>query len=115
MNNGTSCVTYRQLNEKANFVAKQLRDYGIKKGDIVAVIADKSFETIISIYGILKVGAIYLPISQDLPEERKNFLIDDSKAKCVLCTENNRLSVDIKADYLIVDIKKSMLAWNQKM
>ena len=106
LNNGTSCVTYRQLNEKANFVAKQLRDYGIKKGDIVAVIADKSFETIISIYGILKVGAIYLPISQDLPEERKNFLIDDSKAKCVLCTENNRLSVDIKADYLIVDIKK---------
>lgn len=79
-------ITYRELNEKANSLARTLRKLGVRRQDIIAVIMYKSINTIIATLGILKAGAAYLPIDPDFPSDRKNFMITDCNSR-VLITE----------------------------
>ena len=58
----------------------KLRKQGIRPGTIVALISGRSVGTIVSILGILKAGAAYLPIDPEYPEARKTFMMEDSAA-----------------------------------
>ena len=84
-------LTYRELNEKANQLARYLVEKGVKKGDIVGLFLDKSFEVIISILSILKVGATYLPLDTSYPQERINYILSDAKAKIILINTVNNI------------------------
>ncbi|BEV02805.1 amino acid adenylation domain-containing protein [Chryseobacterium gambrini] len=65
-------LSYAELNEKASSLAVQLQSaYGIKKGDQVGVMLNRGENQIISILGILKLGAVYVPVDANLPESRK--------------------------------------------
>ena len=77
-------LTYSQLNEQANGLAKRLRAKGIKPNQIVGIMAERSPAMIIGILGILKSGGAYLPIDPDDPEERISFMLKDSQAKILL-------------------------------
>jgi len=81
--NGES-MTYRELNIKANQLAKVLRNKGVKPDDIVGLIADRSFEMIIGMLGILKAGGAYLPIEPDYPQQRVRFMLEDSDVNILL-------------------------------
>ncbi|HDR7244927.1 TPA: AMP-binding protein, partial [Bacillus mobilis] len=63
-------ITYRELNEKANQLAVRLREMGIGREDYVAIMAERSLETIIGICGIIKAGGVYVPIDPAYPRER---------------------------------------------
>lgn len=88
-------MTYRQFNEKANQVGHFLQSQGIKEGDVVGVQLERSFELMWCLYGILKTGAIYLPIDVSNPTERTQFLIEDANIK-LLFTSN--LSVNLQCN-----------------
>ena len=77
-------LTYVELNEKANQIADILLKSGVQKGDKVALIAQRSIEMIIAIFGILKIGAIYVPIDPTYPEERKAYILSDCKPKMII-------------------------------
>ena len=81
-------LTYKELNEKANSLARFLLANNVTTGDIVGILLDKSLEMIISILGILKVGATFLPIDVGYPNERIDYIIRDSKANILLTTQN---------------------------
>ena len=68
-------LSYSELNEKASSLAVQLRSaYGIKKGDQVGVMLNRGENQIVSILGILKLGAVYVPVDANLPESRKEVM-----------------------------------------
>jgi amino acid adenylation domain-containing protein len=77
-------LTYRELNEKANQLAKVLREKGARKDSIVGIMVNRSSEMIIGIMSILKAGAAYLPIDPDYPAERIKFMLEDSGAEILL-------------------------------
>jgi len=84
--------TYRELNEKANVLAFYLREEKkVQINDVIAVMLDKSFELIISILGILKSGAAYLPIDKNLPNDRINYMIQNSNCKIVVSDKKSNL------------------------
>mgnify|MGYP002234349308 CR=1 FL=1 len=56
----------------------------IEANDKVGVIAARSIETIINIIGILKVGASYVPIDPEYPDERRAYIVGNSNCKIVL-------------------------------
>ena len=84
---GHKKLTYRELNERAKEVAKTLREKGIVKHNIVAIMIDRSLEMIVGILGILKAGAAYLPIDPSYPMDRINYMLQDSKTKVLLSEE----------------------------
>jgi len=79
-----SCLTYRELNERANKVAHYLVNQGIGPEDIVAIALPRSVEMLICMLGTLKAGAAYLPLDPDHPEDRLVLVLGDSRPKCVL-------------------------------
>ncbi|WP_418124438.1 amino acid adenylation domain-containing protein [Chryseobacterium sp. PTM-20240506] len=71
-------LSYEELNNKANALAYRLQvDHGIKKGDYVGVMLNRGENQIVSILGILKLGAVYVPIDANLPESRKEVMTSD--------------------------------------
>jgi hypothetical protein len=80
----SASLTYSELNEKANQLARFLRKSGVAAGDRVAVSLNRSLEVIVSLLAILKAGAAYVPVDPSYPASRLSFLIEDSEAKVLL-------------------------------
>ncbi|TFV58414.1 amino acid adenylation domain-containing protein [Mycobacterium sp. PS03-16] len=76
--------SYREINESANRVAHRLIEAGIGTEDRVAVLLDKSPELVITALGVLKAGAVYLPVDPTYPEDRLSFILGDCDARLVL-------------------------------
>ncbi|MBN1185861.1 MAG: amino acid adenylation domain-containing protein [Bacteroidales bacterium] len=79
-------LTYKQLNEKANQLARTLRKKGVSANNPVALLIEKSLEAYIGMLGILKAGGGYVPIDPELPVERIQYLINDSGCRFILTT-----------------------------
>ncbi len=77
-------ITYSELNNRANAVAERLRAMGVKPCDFVAILAERSIEMIVGIYGIVKSGGAYVPINTEYPKERIDYIIKDCNPKAVL-------------------------------
>jgi amino acid adenylation domain-containing protein/thioester reductase-like protein len=93
------CLTFEDLNRKANRYARLLRDRGVTSGTIVGLLADRSLEMIIGILAILKAGGAYLPLDPSHPAERIHYILADSDARLVLTQPH--LAASIKdLDYL---------------
>ena len=80
-------LTYTELNEQANRIAHSLIEKGIGVGDSIAFALPRKSYLISTILGILKAGAAYLPVDPDYPQERIDYMLDDSKARLFI-TEN---------------------------
>ncbi len=81
--NGTK-MTFGELDTKSDSLAGVLANKGVKTGSIVGIMTRRSLEMIVGILGILKAGGAYLPIDPEYPEERVNYMIEDSGAELLL-------------------------------
>ena len=82
-------LTYRELNEKANQLARYLIENGITNNSIVGIMVPRSFEMLIAMFGILKTGAAYLPLDPTYPKNRIQYILKDSNVKLLLTTTSN--------------------------
>jgi len=88
VSDGAMSMTYAQLDERASAIAGNLIEWGVREDDIVAVVMPRSAESIAALLGIWKAGAAYLPIDPEYPQERIDFMLEDSGTKVVLTPEN---------------------------
>ncbi len=78
---GGRTLTYAQMNEKADRLARRLRGLGIGRGSIVALFMERSLEALVALVGILKSGAAYAPLDPAHPAERLTFVLEDTGAR----------------------------------
>jgi amino acid adenylation domain-containing protein len=76
--------SYGELNRRANQLAHYLRGLGVKPDNRVAICAERGFDLIVALLGVLKAGAAYLPLDPDYPIDRLSFMLRDSEAVAVL-------------------------------
>ncbi|OFJ51266.1 non-ribosomal peptide synthetase [Mycolicibacterium grossiae] len=76
--------TYREVNASANQLAHWLIGQGIGAEDRVAVLLEKSPELVITALGIMKAGAVYLPVDPTYPADRLTHILTDSRPSMVL-------------------------------
>ncbi|MCH4547463.1 amino acid adenylation domain-containing protein [Rhizobium changzhiense] len=81
---GVSCVSYSALNQLVRTIGRRMKDAGVNEGDHVAVSAPRSTKYIASILAILHIGAVYVPIPQNLPAVRQRELLSSSQAKFLI-------------------------------
>ncbi len=87
-------ITYQELDQKANQLARKLRASGVKNNSIVGIIIDPSIEMILGILGIIKAGGAYLPIAPENPKERIKYLLEDSNLHIVLTETDLKESLE---------------------
>ncbi|MBM3575898.1 MAG: AMP-binding protein, partial [Alphaproteobacteria bacterium] len=83
---GDEEVSYRELDARANQLARYLIAENIGPEDIVAIALDRSIEMVVSLLGVLKSGAAYLPLDPEYPVERLAFMLRDSNARRLITT-----------------------------
>ena len=81
-------MTYAELNERANQLARTLRDLGVVPNDLVALVTERSMEMIVGILAIIKAGGAYVPINPEYPDNRIHYMLEDSSPKIVLTYKN---------------------------
>jgi pyochelin synthetase len=77
-------LTYQELFELSNQVGHRLRQLRVTPNKLVAVLMEKGWEQIVAVLGILAAGAAYVPIDPELPQERRDYLLENSQAEIVL-------------------------------
>ncbi|NQF12990.1 tyrocidine non-ribosomal peptide synthetase TycA [Brevibacillus sp. HB1.3] len=81
-------LTYQELNRKANQLARALIEKGITTNSIVGVMMEKSIENVTAILAILKAGGAYVPIDIEYPQDRIQYILQDSQTKIVITQKN---------------------------
>jgi surfactin family lipopeptide synthetase C len=106
-------LSYKELDEKANSLANYLIKSGIKTDSIVGICIDRSLEMMIGLLGILKAGGAYVPIDPSYPQDRIDYMIEDSQAKLILTTGNLSGVIEKHNSKVIFLDDKSHAAYNE--
>ncbi len=78
--------SFRDLDDRANQVARHLVDCGVRAGDRIGLVFDKGFETYVALLAVLKANAAYVPLDPGFPYDRIGFILEDAEARFILST-----------------------------
>ena len=87
---GDQKLTYRELNERSNQIARYLRAHGVGAETLVGISLERSLATVEGLLGIVKAGGAYLPLDAGYPRERLEYMLKDTGAR-VLLTQTSLL------------------------
>ncbi len=89
-------LTYAELNEKANRIANGLIKKGVKPKSNVLIMLPRTSDLIASIWGVLKAGCAFIPMDMEYPQERIDYIYENSHAPYIISNESGDNSIDIK-------------------
>lgn len=89
-------ITYIELEERSNQLAHLLQQHGLKKGDRVGIYFPKSVESVISMFGVLKAGGVYVPLDPAAPADRVSYIIENCEIRILITNNAKRRSLDAK-------------------
>ncbi|MEG7333862.1 amino acid adenylation domain-containing protein, partial [Bacillus sp. 0102A] len=81
---GDKTLSYQELDEWSNGIARTLRSRGVKPDTPVGIMMPRSFSMIAAILGVWKAGGCYVPIDPEYPVERKHYILSDSGTKLLI-------------------------------
>ncbi len=84
---GESVLTYRDLDERANKLARHLRALGVGPDVPVALCLERSVAYVVAALAVLKAGGAYVPLDPAYPPERLAYILDDAGAAALLTEE----------------------------
>ena len=85
--------TYKEMDEATNCIATALHQRGVKERDRVALLLPRTSRLILSLFGVLKAGAAYIPCDPDYPADRIKLILEDSEARYIITTADRMDSV----------------------
>ncbi|WP_228000598.1 amino acid adenylation domain-containing protein [Nocardia australiensis] len=100
---GAETLTYGELDERANRLARLLIARGAGPEKAVALCMHRGVELVVGIYAIVKSGAAYLPLDPDHPAERIEEILRQAEPVCVLVAARDELTLPARADRLDID------------
>ncbi|MBR0633284.1 non-ribosomal peptide synthetase [Bacillus altitudinis] len=115
---GDYTMTYAELNEQANRLARHLQKNGVGHQTVTAILAERTPELIVSLLAVLKAGATYVPIDPDYPESRIQYMLKDSGATHLLTHSsfiNQTRSLAFDGTYLFADDQEILLMSSENL
>jgi len=95
-------LSYRELDECSNRLARHLQGLGVKQDTLVGVAMGRSETLVVSLLAILKAGGAYVPLDPSHPKERLSWVIEDSGMPILLTTEETRARLPLNSERLTV-------------
>ncbi|GAA2597835.1 non-ribosomal peptide synthetase DhbF [Dactylosporangium fulvum] len=100
---GSTQITYRELNARANRLARLLLRRGVGPGRLAALALPRGAGLVTALLAVLKTGAGYLPLDPQYPAERLRFTLQDAAPALVLCDASGADRVHGGADLVLLD------------
>lgn len=85
---GEEKLSYAQLNQRANRLARYLRDLGVGPEVLVGICLERSIDMVVASLAVLKAGGAYLPLDPGYPQERLAFMLSDARVALLLSTQS---------------------------
>ncbi|WP_328677069.1 non-ribosomal peptide synthetase [Streptomyces sp. NBC_00343] len=99
---GERTLTYAQLDDHANRLARVLVSHGVGPEARVAIAVPRSAESVVATLAVLKAGAAYLPVDTSYPPDRVAYMLDDSRPVLVLATRETAPGLPVAPDRLLL-------------
>ncbi|WP_175597195.1 non-ribosomal peptide synthetase [Peristeroidobacter soli] len=93
VSHGSEQLTYRELNERSNRLARWLQARGVVPGALVALCMERSIAMVVGVLGIVKAGAAYVPLDPNYPPERLQAMLEDAQPSLILTQRSLQLMV----------------------
>ncbi len=104
-------LSYRELDERSNRLARHLRSLGVHPDTLVGVAMGRSESLVVSLLAILKAGGGYVPLDPTHPQERLSLVIEDSEMPVLLITSATRDRVPLGASGItVLDVENPAIA-----
>ena len=95
-------MTYRELDRRSNIIAQQLIDLGVRLGEFVGVMLERRKEFVVAVVAIHKAGAAYVPLDLEYPEDRLQYMVENSETK-VIVTEHGVRTIETPVPKLFIE------------
>ena len=95
-------LSYRELNERADALARILRERGLVREQRVGIFVNRNEFSIIGMLGVLKAGGAYVPLDPDYPRDRIAFILSDAQVAWVLTEQALTVSVPPHSGGIVV-------------
>ncbi|MFN7024816.1 MAG: MupA/Atu3671 family FMN-dependent luciferase-like monooxygenase [Pseudorhizobium sp.] len=102
VHDGNQSLSYRELDERAEALAAALIARGVGAETIVGLHLPRSVDLVVAALAVWKAGGAYLPLDPDFPQDRLAFMIEDSKARLVVCNRELAASAVLSATEVLV-------------
>ncbi|MCA1567661.1 MAG: amino acid adenylation domain-containing protein [Acidobacteria bacterium] len=89
-------LAYAELNARANGLAHHLRAEGVRPESLVGVFLERSVELVTALLGILKAGAVYVPLDPAYPPERLAHMLDDLTPTTIITSRSLRSALPVR-------------------
>ncbi len=99
---GECSLTYRELDARANQLARHLRTLGVQRGAFVGLCVERSLDLFVGVFGILKAGGAYVPLDPDYPAERLAFMSADVGMTVLITQESVRREIQLSAPHVLL-------------
>lgn len=100
--------TWNELNKRANSLAQGLKDLGLKRGDIVAILLNNCTEFIEITYAVNQIGCVWLPMNFRLSSNEFQYILENSEAKALI-TEREYIPAITSISDNLPDLKHKIL------
>ena len=108
---GDGRLTYRQLDERSNRLARHLQGAGVQPETLVGVAVGRTETLVVSLLAILKAGGAYVPLDLNFPRERLAMVIEDSGMRVLLTTAKSRARLPLEAGRAqVIDAEDAAIA-----
>ncbi len=103
-------LTFRELDNQANQVARHLLGRGLKPGDRVGLLFDKSVHAYTTLLAVVKLGAAYVPLDAGFPADRIGFILEDAGISAVVSVSRFRDKLaEFDVPRIFVDLDQPMI------
>ena len=103
-------MTYAQLEQAANRLARHLRSRGVGPGSLVSILLPRSMDVSVAMLAVLKSGAAYVPLDPDYPADRISYILSDCHVHSVLTTSALAGRLDDAAGAVLLDAHAADIA-----
>ena len=98
-------LSYSCLNEKSNIIARDLISRGVLQESLIGVCLNKTVDLVVVLLGILKSGAAYVPIDPSYPQDRINYIIEDSQCDFAVVDKLGHAAIGENSKIDVIDIR----------
>ena len=100
-------ITYQELNDRANTLAQYLQQLGVQPETLVGICIDRSLEMLVGLLAILKADGAYIPLDPHYPQERLDYIVEDSQLK-ILLTETKYQQKFAHRNLTLVEVRSGV-------